>query len=65
MAPKMEQTNKHSEVSGAGKNPWANDYVLMSLSLWWVQKTSPSTSNFDQEVASTMASLKREFRSAA
>ena len=45
-----------------GANPWANNYTLMVLSLWWVRNTSPGTVDFDTEVATTMTSLAREVR---
>jgi hypothetical protein len=59
MAPNAFEINDKRSVS---ENPWTNEYVLLTLSLWWVQKTLPGTANFDQEVASTMASLARQLR---
>ncbi|HUF53912.1 MAG TPA: hypothetical protein VMR52_09095 [Dehalococcoidia bacterium] len=46
----------------AGANPFANDYTLMTLSLWWVQRTRPFAQDVQQEVASTMVSLARQVR---
>lgn len=46
----------------SGANPWANDYTLMALSLWWVQRTQPTTAHFEQDVATVMASLARQLR---
>jgi hypothetical protein len=63
MAPTTGETGLglRSGDNGAG-NPFANDYTLMTLSLWWVQRTRPLSTDFDKEVAATIASLARDVR---
>jgi len=43
-----------------GRNPWASDEILLSLSMWWVRSTRPPATDFFEEVATTMAALQDE-----
>jgi hypothetical protein len=49
-------------TGGEARSPWASDFVLMNLSIWWVQHTRPATSDFGQDVAAVMRALQDEVR---
>jgi hypothetical protein len=60
-------TRDHMPAVGAppgmwtkGRNPWVNDEILLSLSIWWVRYTRPETQDFPLEVAAVMTSLQDE-----
>jgi hypothetical protein len=63
-APAMRPHNKQREFRGTprseSRNPWANDFILLNLSLWWVRSTRPEAEDFNSEVASMMTSLQRQ-----
>ena len=50
------------ELSSAGKNPWTDDHVLLSLSVWWVRMTRPDSSDFSGEVATVFDGLQRDLQ---
>lgn len=61
-AVKESSLARSRKAMNGAANPWATDFVLMSLSVWWVRTTHPSAAEFESEVAMTMSSLAREVR---
>jgi hypothetical protein len=43
-------------------NAWVSDHVLLSISLWWVQSTSPGSADIAAEVGVVFRSLRQELQ---
>ena len=44
------------------ENPWVSDHVLLSISVWWVRMTQPSTPDFSADVAVVFNDLQRNLQ---
>jgi hypothetical protein len=60
--PRLTTEEARIESSAEGKNPWTNDHVLLSLSVWWVRMTQPNTADFGGDVATVFGDLQRDLQ---
>jgi hypothetical protein len=43
-------------------NAWVSDHVLLSISLWWLQNTTPGSTDLATEVGVVFRSLQQDLQ---